>query len=292
MIFHVAIFHVCSVLFRILISVSSPSLISLISYRTEVSTPVTSYKRMLEGIYLYKNKIDPYDGGVFHQAPLLLLIYSIVPRFLHLIIPIILDCFISYFLYWIAVYRKPILDNEEWVVGEVIIEDENQDEIDSKEEIKTASDGLRKRKNNKIESASIVETVVEDETIPPKDSIDPELVSLLYLINPLSILSCLGGTTNIWSFFLLIGALYFACQGLYLFNVGKRSSSMCFLATAVYLGVYPIVALVPCLLILSSKSPNIILSLTEFFGFLAALLLSSGYMMGSWNFLESTYGVM
>ncbi|KAJ2823206.1 hypothetical protein IWW50_003881 [Coemansia erecta] len=41
--------------------------------RVELSTPVTSYKRLVEGLHLSAHGVSPYDGGVFHQSPLLLL---------------------------------------------------------------------------------------------------------------------------------------------------------------------------------------------------------------------------
>lgn len=34
---------------------------------------------MQEGVFLYNNGLSPYDGGVFHQAPLLLPIFSLLP---------------------------------------------------------------------------------------------------------------------------------------------------------------------------------------------------------------------
>ena len=34
-----------------------------------------------EGLYLYNNNVSPYHGGVFHQAPLLLPLFSLLPDF-------------------------------------------------------------------------------------------------------------------------------------------------------------------------------------------------------------------
>lgn len=34
---------------------------------------------MQEGLFLYTNNVSPYDGGVFHQAPLLLPLFSLLP---------------------------------------------------------------------------------------------------------------------------------------------------------------------------------------------------------------------
>jgi phosphatidylinositol glycan class U len=53
---------------RIVLCTYFPSLVDLVSRRPEVSTPINSYKRLLEGIFLYKSGLDPYDGGVFHQV--------------------------------------------------------------------------------------------------------------------------------------------------------------------------------------------------------------------------------
>lgn len=34
---------------------------------------------MQEGLFLYERGLDPYDGGIFHQAPLLLPLFSLLP---------------------------------------------------------------------------------------------------------------------------------------------------------------------------------------------------------------------
>jgi phosphatidylinositol glycan class U len=32
-----------------------------------------------EGLFLYNHNVSPYDGGVFHQAPLLLPLFALLP---------------------------------------------------------------------------------------------------------------------------------------------------------------------------------------------------------------------
>ncbi len=32
-----------------------------------------------EGLFLYNHNVSPYDGGVYHQAPLLLPVFSLLP---------------------------------------------------------------------------------------------------------------------------------------------------------------------------------------------------------------------
>jgi len=34
-----------------------------------------------EGLFLYNHNVSPYDGGVYHQAPLFLPLFSLLPSF-------------------------------------------------------------------------------------------------------------------------------------------------------------------------------------------------------------------
>ncbi|KAF1982553.1 PIG-U-domain-containing protein [Aulographum hederae CBS 113979] len=64
---------------RLLLFTAFPSLSTTLGDRVELSTPVTSFKRLQEGLFLYNHNVSPYDGGVFHQAPLLLPLFSLLP---------------------------------------------------------------------------------------------------------------------------------------------------------------------------------------------------------------------
>ncbi|KAF2735522.1 PIG-U-domain-containing protein [Polyplosphaeria fusca] len=64
---------------RLILFTAFPSLPNLLAGRVEVSTPVTSFKRLQEGLFLYTHNVSPYDGGVYHQAPLLLPLFSLLP---------------------------------------------------------------------------------------------------------------------------------------------------------------------------------------------------------------------
>ena len=48
------------------------SLDSALLDRPEISSPVTSYNRLTEGIRLAEDGGDPYDGEIFHETPLVL----------------------------------------------------------------------------------------------------------------------------------------------------------------------------------------------------------------------------
>ncbi|KAH9843258.1 Phosphatidylinositol glycan anchor biosynthesis class U protein [Teratosphaeria destructans] len=65
--------------FRILLALAFPGLPDALTARVEISTPVNSFERLQEGLFLYERGLDPYDGGVFHQAPLLLPLFSFSP---------------------------------------------------------------------------------------------------------------------------------------------------------------------------------------------------------------------
>ncbi|RVX73942.1 hypothetical protein B0A52_02832 [Exophiala mesophila] len=64
---------------RLLVFLSFPSLADFLTSQVEISTPISSFKRLQEGLFLYQHGLSPYDGGVFHQAPLLLVIFDILP---------------------------------------------------------------------------------------------------------------------------------------------------------------------------------------------------------------------
>ncbi|KAI0688905.1 GPI transamidase subunit PIG-U [Earliella scabrosa] len=44
----------------------------------QLSSPLTSYSRLREGIYLFEHGVDPYSGGFFRHSPLLLSLFSTV----------------------------------------------------------------------------------------------------------------------------------------------------------------------------------------------------------------------
>ena len=58
-------------LLRLFLFAAFPSLPDLLGHRVEISTPVTSFKRLQEGHFLYTHGLSPYDGGVYHQVRLL-----------------------------------------------------------------------------------------------------------------------------------------------------------------------------------------------------------------------------
>jgi GPI-anchor transamidase subunit U len=68
-----------AVVLRLLILLVFPGIPEFLTSRVEISTPISSFKRLQEGLFLYQHGLSPYDGGVFHQAPLLLIVFEILP---------------------------------------------------------------------------------------------------------------------------------------------------------------------------------------------------------------------
>jgi phosphatidylinositol glycan class U len=116
---------------------------------------------------------------------------------------------------------------------------------------------------------------------PKKIPLDPEWISNLYLMNPLSIAACIGLSSGLFSNFFTLLALSGAIQN-------KPTRSMLSLALSTYLSFYPIVFLPICLVLLSKKRQASLM----FLFFCTLFLMASYALIGSWNFLESTYGVL
>jgi phosphatidylinositol glycan class U len=71
--------YVGAIVLRLLVFLVFPNLSDFLTAQVEISTPISSFKRLREGLFLYRHGLSPYDGGVFHQAPLLLVVFDILP---------------------------------------------------------------------------------------------------------------------------------------------------------------------------------------------------------------------
>ena len=117
-----------------------------------------------------------------------------------------------------------------------------------------------------------------------------------YLFNPLTIASCLGKPTNIFTNCAILFAVLKAIER-------KHLNAVVALALASYLSLYPILLLPPLLLLCYDKQievrknvPTMTAFLIEcillFLGSFGVLLFLSYLVTGmSWEFLSSTYGV-
>lgn len=101
------------------IFIIAPSIANSLEESIEFSTLITSYKSLKEGLFLYSNNINPYDGGVVHHQPLLIILYQYFQDFDQLLYSIV-DTYIVYYL--INISAKISSKNETiffkpWIVG-------------------------------------------------------------------------------------------------------------------------------------------------------------------------------
>ncbi len=239
------ILYVGAFLGRLLVLHQFPSVSRLLDNRVEVSTPVTSYKSLLEGIYMLQHQIDPYDGGVFHQSPVLLSLFITISqqcgRYSDFVVNLLyasLDMLIAYKMASIA----------------------------------------------KLYSSKHPEFY------------KPSTIVLVYLFNPLVILSDLSKSTIIFSNFCIVCAIVAAIEG-------RAFRTSGFLALASHLSLYPVYLLPPLVCAIhESKQRNsgstkvswlasISQTVVPFVIFTATLFYYGFMFTGSWQYLESTFGV-
>lgn len=63
---------------RLLLYTTFPNLPQALDNRVECSTPISSFKRVKEGIFQHSHGASPYHGGTFHQSPLILALLELV----------------------------------------------------------------------------------------------------------------------------------------------------------------------------------------------------------------------
>lgn len=225
---------------------------SLIRNRVEISTPLNSHKRVKEGLFLYKSKIDAYQGDMVHETPLLLtildFIYSVSPE---LVVPIhiLTDMATAYILYQM-----------------------------SKEFVKQLF-----RNQNQEKSGYANET--DELHLKPNDMNEiPIFVFITYLLNPFSILSCIGLSSTVFSNFFLATSFFF---------MSKQQLLPCllFLALETTRNLYPVVFIAPIVLVFGKKKTiNSLMVACMFISMICIISYINYAIMGSWTFLNGTLG--
>ncbi|TVY44188.1 Phosphatidylinositol glycan anchor biosynthesis class U protein [Lachnellula subtilissima] len=235
---------------RVLLFTAFPGLPDLLTARVEVSTPVTSFKRLQEGLFLYNHNVSPYDGGVYHQAPILLPLFSLLP---------------SSAAYPAFTYLLYIL----------------VDLLSANALMKIAESG-------EAGSSKLY-------TSPRKDKKwSSYAIAAAFLFNPFTIATCVGRPTSVFTTCAIILAISKAV-------IGSSYASMFALSIASYLSMYPILLFPPLALLCYDRRPkssqstsiytSVVQNLLAVGGFIPFLLYMSSLITGSWEFLESTYGV-
>lgn len=224
--------------------------------RVEISTPLNSWKKLLEGIYLYNQGVDPYSGDLFHESPLMLLFFRNVVYYIGSYVEflyIVIDILTAVLLYETARIYAAYLKQQEDV----------------------------KLKKEEFCKYSVNLLVTEADTLNT-----PAYVAYAYLFNPYIILNCVGLTTTVFANFFLAGVFYAL--------VTRRKFLCVLLLSFITLqSFYPVLLLVPiCLQFYNFERTKkcIIQIIILFVLTFSALLGASYYTSGSWTFTEATFG--
>ncbi|KAJ0182570.1 hypothetical protein K1T71_001939 [Dendrolimus kikuchii] len=229
----------------------------ILANRVEIATPLNSWKRLIEGVYLYDRKIDPYDGDSFHESPILLLFFHYVLKKMPFILPVlftVLDLVTAHLLYKTSKgFIRIFIDCQERNASDVSCE--SKDMLLKEYEMREAS----------------------------------EYVLSVYLFNPYSVLNCVGLTTTVVQNLFVAAAL---CGATYGYGV----VACIFLALATHQALYPVLLIVPIAMIVADVNKGCIkcsylktlLAFVLNWGFL--IFISAYIMDGSYQYVYNTYG--
>jgi len=230
--------------------------------RVELSTPLNSWKRLVEGVTLSANGVDPYSGAIFHETPLTLAAFSYLLRSLSPLaidaVFVMADLLAAFLLGKLAAQVRKLLVNEQ--------------ERDIK--------GYHPDANQLL--------------LNDNDSNCDVAATMTYLFHPYLVANCGARTTTVLSNLLLVSFL--------LATVHKRRTAACLaLALATFQQFYPVMLLFPlcATLALDEKTGRTInnalgeaaKAVVTFVVAFAGLNMASYHIMGnSWNFVLSTHG--
>jgi len=180
--------------------------VKYIEERPEISNPTNAWKRLIEGVYLNKQGLSPYDGVVFHESPLLLHLYSLFEPILvdySTLACILLDLLTCYVL---------------GLVGDRVA-------VNLLQKQKEDKDDCHPEASSVLISSNLVNTL-------------PKHLAIFYLLNPYLVVSAAARTTTVWSNLLVSLALLGQVRG-------SRVLGSLALGLAAYQTLYPIILIFP-----------------------------------------------
>lgn len=248
--------------------------------RIEVSTPINSWKRVTEALYLLKQNIDPYNGDLFHEPPLNLYFYhymteNLSRRFLDLVY-IISDILTATLIF--KTCRKYVSDS---LKNQKRIMCINRERLVNFKNM--AGDSLM-GVNEKGYASNIF---LKEENVKEF----PVYCVLVFLFNPFTLLNCVGRTCNVFINLINAGTIYSMVYE-------KYKLFILLVSVGTYESLYPIVFLAPALLIFGkTKSFTLNVALRVFLVIctlitIYILLEISHRLTGSWSFLNNVYGAI
>uniref|UniRef100_A0A669B9V2 Phosphatidylinositol glycan anchor biosynthesis, class U n=1 Tax=Oreochromis niloticus TaxID=8128 RepID=A0A669B9V2_ORENI len=231
------------------------SLAELIAERVEVVSPITAWKRVVEGLALLDLGVSPYSGDVFHETPLIIYMF--------------------HFLVDYAEITFMVSLNKNIILKHFVVEFRKQ---------KFALEADR----YPMDSLELIRSPKEMYYIPLK-------VAMFYLLNPFTILSCVAKSTCglnnavLALFFLstikgnvLLSAI-FLCLATYqsIYPITLCAPAMLYFMQRQY---------IPVNFRRVSFWWFIVQYLFMYLGSLFVLICLSFFLLGSWDYLPSVYG--
>lgn len=201
-----------SAVFRLVLIYFSQNL--NLATRPEVSTPLTSLRRLAEGYWLKQSSISPYAGSMYHGSPLLLSILG----------PLTIK----------RLEGQPshLICSLVFVIADFV----------SAISIRSTGVTLQKSYHRSLKSLGLVGLLDKSEIL-----LSGDIAALVYLWNPYTIVTCVGLSTSPIENMIIVLMLYGACK-----QIVPLAAFGWVLAT--HLLLYPVVLIVPVILLLGYAS--------------------------------------
>ncbi|GMY30214.1 phosphatidylinositol glycan anchor biosynthesis class U protein [Fagus crenata] len=197
-----------SVTFRLILIYFSKNL--NLASRPEISTPLTSLRRLAEGYWLKQSSMSPYAGSMYHGSPLLLSLLG----------PLTAKRFEG--------QPDHILCSLVFVIADVV----------NAMLIRAIGRNLQNAYSQSLKSLDLVKLSKKSEILPSGD-----IAALVYLWNPFTIVACVGLSTSPVENLAIILSLYGACR-----RVAPLAAFGWVMAT--HLSLYPAILIIPVILLL------------------------------------------
>ena len=199
--------------------------------RVEINTPLTSWNRVLEGIYLKTIiKISPYEGDLFHEIPIMLKFYTLFTQIfksvvLQNLIFILLDTLNGLLVYKIS--EKIFL-----FIGQIEITDLHLGKYEKL--FKATTNNKKTIDDEKTKSSRFLISSFNNTYLS-------YLILIIYYLNPYLIASCVCKST------VVVNNLI-TCLWLYFLLSDRIRTSLLFLALQSHITVYQVMLIVPSII--------------------------------------------
>ncbi|RWR89367.1 phosphatidylinositol glycan anchor biosynthesis class U-like protein isoform X2 [Cinnamomum micranthum f. kanehirae] len=184
--------------------------------RPEIATPLTSLRRLAEGYWLKQSSMSPYAGSMYHGSPLLLSILG----------PLTVQS--------VEVQTNHIKCSLMFVIADFI----------TAMLIRATGQKLQLAYSQSLRSLDLLKLLETSKIVTAGD-----VAALVYLWNPLTIVTCVGSATSPIENLMVVLSLYGACS-----RIAPLAAFGWVVAT--HLSLYPAILIVPVILLLGYGSDS------------------------------------